>query len=119
MLTRLVVTSINTVFPNKSVPSSGTVSDFESSNALIEEEDATYVMDRGYPSKTNLMEWQEKKISFVVRISKNLRLYEVDSCGPTPPSIHKDAKVEYGISKEPLRYIELDDKDRIYRIFLV
>jgi hypothetical protein len=117
MHTRLVVTSINTVFPDKIVPSSGTVSDFESSNALIEEDDATYVMDRGYPSKTNLMEWQKKKISFVVRISKNLRLYELESCEPTHPSIRKDAKVEYGISKEPLRYIEfVDDKDRIYRI---
>ena len=70
MHTRLVVVSPDIAFPDKIVPSTGTVSDFESSDALIEEADATYVMDRGYPSRKNLMDWQEKEISFVVRITK-------------------------------------------------
>ena len=74
MHTRLVVVSQDVVFPDKIVPSTGTVSDFESSDFIIEEDDATYVMDRGYPSRKNLMDWQEKEISFVVRITKSLVL---------------------------------------------
>jgi hypothetical protein len=63
MHTRLVVVSPEVAFPDKIVPSTGTVSDYESSDALIEETEATYVMDRGYPSRKNLMDWQKKNIS--------------------------------------------------------
>jgi hypothetical protein len=117
MHTRLVVVSPDVAFPDKIVPSTGTVSDFESSDVLIEEADATYVMDRGYPSRDNLMDWQEKEISFVVRITKNLRLYTLEENKPTHPSVVQDAKVLYGISKKPVRYIEfIDEKERTYRI---
>jgi hypothetical protein len=117
MHTRLVVVSKNVAYPDKIVPSTGTVSDFESSNFIIEEDDATYVMDRGYPSKKNLMEWLEKKISFVTRITKSLVLYSVEEFEPTHPSIKRDAIVNFGISNEPVRYIEFgDEKGRIYRI---
>lgn len=117
MHTRLVVVSKDFVFPDKIVPSTGTISDFESSDSLIEEDDATYVMDRGYPSRKNLMAWQEKNISFVVRITKNLVLYSQEEYEPSLPSIKRDAKVLYGISKIPVRYIEfVDEKDRTYRI---
>ncbi len=117
MHTRLVVASQDIVYPEKIVPSTGTVSDFESSHELIEEDDATYVMDRGHPSRDNLMEWQSRNISFVVRITKNLRLYTLEEYKPTHSSIVKDEKVLYGISKEPVRYIEfMDEKDRSYRI---
>lgn len=74
-------------------------------------------MDRGYPSKDNLMKWQKKNISFVVRISKKLWVYPLETYKPSHPSIIQDAKVLYGISKEPLRYIEFkDEKDKTYRI---
>lgn len=117
MHTRLLVVSKDIVFPDKIIPSTGTVSDFESSDSLIEESDTTYVMDRGYPSKNNLMDWQNKNISFVVRISKALRLYTLEKYIPTHPSVIQDAKVLYGVSKTPIRYIEFtDDKGRIYRI---
>jgi hypothetical protein len=117
MHTRLVVVSADVAFPDKIVPSTGTVSDFESSDALIEEADSTYVMDRGYPSRKNLMDWQKRDISFVVRITKNLRLYTVEEYEPTHPSVIHDAKVLYGISKIPVRYIEfLDEKGQTYRI---
>lgn len=118
MHTRLVVLSTGTVFPDKIIPSTGNVSDFESSPFIIEEDDdATYVMDRGYPSKDNLMDWQEKEIKFVTRITKNLRLYPFEEYEPTHPSIKSDSKVLYGVSKKPLRYIEFnDDKGRTYRI---
>lgn len=117
MHTRLVVASPDTVFPEKIIPSTGNVSDFESAKLLIEEADATYVMDRGYPSRDNLMDWQKKKISFVVRITKSLRLYSIEEYQPTHPAILRDAKVEYGISKEPVRHIEfVDEKGNIFRI---
>ncbi|WP_078427546.1 IS4 family transposase [Alkalihalobacterium alkalinitrilicum] len=117
MHTRLKVVSPDIAFPDKIVPSTGTVSDFESSDILIEELDTTHVMDRGYPSKHNLMDWQEKGISFVVRITKALRLYTLEDYKPSHPSVIQDAKVLYGISKIPVRYIEfVDEKERTYRI---
>lgn len=117
MHTRLVVVSKDVAYPDKIIPSTGTVSDFESSNFIIEEDDATYVMDRGYPSKKNLTDWLEKEISFVTRITKNLVLYSLEEYKPTHPSIKRDAKVNFGISNVPVRYIEfVDEKDRIYRI---
>uniref|UniRef100_UPI00077C5173 IS4 family transposase n=1 Tax=Cytobacillus firmus TaxID=1399 RepID=UPI00077C5173 len=117
MHTRLMVVAPDVAFPDKIVPSTGTVSDFESSDSLIEEADATYVMDRGYPSRKNLMDWQEKEISFVVRITKALRLYTLEEYKPTHPSVIQDAKVIYGISEIPIRYIEfVDEKERTYRI---
>ncbi|MBY0124576.1 IS4 family transposase [Bacillus sp. S/N-304-OC-R1] len=117
MHTRLVVASPDTVFPDKIIPSTGTVSDFESSNFIIEEDNATYVMDRGYPSKKNLINWLEKGISFVVRISKSLVLYSLEEYEPTRLSVKRDAKVNFGVSNVPVRYIEfVDEKDRVYRI---
>lgn len=117
MHTRLLVVSPEVAFPEKIVPSTGTVSDFESSKSIIEEADTTYVMDRGYPSRDNLMDWQKKEISFVVRITKSLRLYTLEEYKPTHPSVVQDAKVLYGISKVPVRYIEfIDEKKRTYRI---
>lgn len=117
MHTRLVVVSKDVVFPDKIVPSTGTVSDFESSDFIIEEDNATYVMDRGYPSKKNLTDWLDKNISFVTRITKNLVLYSLEEFEPTHPSIKRDAIVNFGISHVPVRYIEfVDDKDRVYRL---
>jgi hypothetical protein len=117
MHTRLVVVSKNIAFPDKIVPSTGTVSDFESSDFIIEDDDATYVLDRGYPSIKNLMDWLAKDISFVVRISKNLVLYSREEYEPTHPSILRDAKVNFGISDIPVRYVEfVDENDNIYRI---
>ncbi len=117
MHTRLVVVSKDVAFPDKIVPSTGTVSDFESSDFLVEENDCTYVMDREYPSKRNLTSWLEKDISFVTRITKNLVLYSLEEYKPTHPSIKRDAKVNFGVSYVPVRYVEfVDEKDRIYRI---
>jgi Transposase DDE domain len=117
MHTRLVVTSKDTVFPDKIVPSTGNVTDFESSDVMIEESDATYVMDRGYPSKKNLMDWLEKEINFVTRIGKNLVLYTLEERELTHSSILKDETVNFGISNEPVRYIEfVDEKGQVYRI---
>ena len=53
----------------------------------------------------------------MVRITKALRLYTLEEYEPTHPSVIRDAKVLYGISKVPVRYIEfVDEKERTYRI---
>ncbi|GAE37716.1 IS4 family transposase [Halalkalibacter akibai] len=117
MHTRLVVASSDMIFPDKIVPSTGAVSDFESSSFLIEESDSTYILDRGYPSKANLMDWLEREISFVARITKNLKLFALEERIPTHPSIIRDAIVNFGVSNKPVRYVEyVDDKGRTYRI---
>ncbi|MDG5788948.1 IS4 family transposase [Evansella sp. AB-P1] len=117
MHTRLQIVSPDVVFPDKIVPSTGIVGDVETSDLLIEESDSTYLTDRAYPSKDNLMSWQKKKINFLVRLSKSLRLITLEKYTPTNPSIIKDEKVLYGVSDIPLRYVEfLDEKGRQYRI---
>ena len=116
MHTRLVVASADTVFPDRILPSTGNVSDQEGSDVLIEESDATYVMDRGYISLKRMDQWMEKNISFVLRIKDNIRAVvrkEYDL--PTDPSILRDAEVQIG--KNHLRLVEYqDEKQRVYRI---
>lgn len=117
MHTRLTVTSSNTAFPDKIIPSTGNVSDFESAEYLIEDPNATHVTDRGYSSKRNLEGWLRKDISFVTRISKSLRVYIEKEFVPTHPSVTKDAIAYFGTSHHPVRYIEFtDEKERVYRI---
>lgn len=117
MHTRLAVVSEGIVYPDKIIPSTGNVSDFESAEHLIEEVDATYLMDRGYPSKKNLMDWLDKNILFLVRITKSLRVISVEEYQVNHPRILRDAKVLFGISDEPVRLVEFeDDEKRIYRL---
>lgn len=115
--TRLMVVSSDLCYPDKVIPSTGDVSDFESSPFIIEGENVTFVTDRGYPSKKNLTDWLNRDISFVTRISKNLVLYTLEKYAPTHPSVIRDEKVNYGISREPVRYIEFKDEEgKEYRL---
>ncbi|MDT8863104.1 IS4 family transposase [Alkalihalobacillus sp. MEB130] len=122
MHTRLVVTSVNTVFPDKIVPSTGIVSDFEGSDILVEESDATYVMDRGYASLMRLAYWLEKEILFVVRIKEQTKITVLENALKSDDShILTDAKVLVGSSRNqiqrPLRLVEYtDEKGHRYRI---
>lgn len=117
MHTSLVVVSSDIAFPDKIVPSTGNFSDYESSDVIVEESDATQIMDRGYPSKENIASWQKKDIKFVVRISKSLRLGILEEYTSTHPAVIQDAKVCYQVGEEPVRYIEfVDEKQRTYRI---
>ena len=115
--TRLVVVSSDFCYPDKVIPSTGDVSDFESAPFIIEGENVTFVTDRGYPSKKNLTDWLDRGISFVTRISKNLVLYTIEKFEPTHPSVIRDEIVNYGISREPVRYIEFKDEEgKEYRL---
>jgi len=110
MHTRLVVASENVVYPDKIVPSSGKLSDNEGSDDLVEESNAIYVMDRGYPSREKFQTWEEQGISYVVRLTKSLRLGILKKYTPTHPSVTLDAKVSYNVSKKPVRCIEFMDE---------
>ncbi|MFC4025581.1 IS4 family transposase [Oceanobacillus longus] len=117
MHTRIVVVSEDISYPDKIVPSTGNVGDVETPDLLVEEDDATYLMDRGYPSVKNLMSWQEQDISFVVRITKNIRAVPIETYETNHPAILRDVKVKYSYADEPIRLVEFEDEEhRLYRL---
>lgn len=117
MHTRLVVVSEDICYPDKILPSNGIVSDFESSDFLVEESEATYLMDRGYPSKENLQKWLGQDILFVARITKALRVFSQEEYEVSHPAIIRDAKVLFGKSNKPVRLVEFkDEEEKIYRL---
>ena len=118
MHTRLVVVSDNVSFPDKILPSNGNVSDFESTDVLIEKaDDVTYVMDHGYPSNDNLNDWLEQEIDFVVRLTKNFKFVARENYNITNPAVQRDCKVLVYPSKRPARLIEfVDDDGKLYRL---
>ncbi|WP_033826646.1 IS4 family transposase [Bacillus andreraoultii] len=117
MHTRLVVLSENVSFPDKILPSTGNVSDFESTDVLIEKSDTTYVMDRGYPSNKNLNDWLEQEIHFVVRLSKNFKFVARENYNITNSVVQKDCKILVYPSKRPARLVEFIDEDgKLYRL---
>lgn len=125
MHTRLVVTSADTVFPDRILPSTGTIGDPEGSDVLIEESDATYVMDRGYISFKRINQWLnmgEKGVDFVIRLKDNHNITVIkENDLPGDPIILKDAEIQLGQStyrvKKPLRLVEYkDEKGQTYRI---
>src|SRR5699024_11484929 len=115
MHTRLVVVSEDVAYPDKIVPSTGNVADVETSDRLIEEDDATYLMDRGYPSVPNLMTWQEQEISFVVRVTKSIKVVPIEIYESNHPAILRDAKVHYSYADKPIRLVEFEDEEHRLR----
>ncbi|WP_404328411.1 IS4 family transposase [Mesobacillus maritimus] len=120
MHTRLIVASPDVHYPDKIVPSNGKVQDHEGGDLLIEESDATYVMDRGYMDLFRMNEWIKKAIKFVVRlrgklVERILEEYEV----PEGSNIQRDVKVILGESGKmnPIRVVEfLDEEGKVYRL---
>jgi hypothetical protein len=117
MHTRLVVASPDTAFPDKILPSTGLVSDFEGSDHLVEMDDATYVLDRGYASVERMKKWIDQGISFVVRIKQKAKFPIIEHYTVNHPSVLTDAKVEIGDSEHTARLVEfLDEEGHLYRI---
>lgn len=120
--TRLVLLSDGSCFPDRVVPSTGNVSDYEGSDLLVVDPDATFLMDRGYVSYRRMDEWLEKNCRFLIRINGNHLVKQVLEAYPTnDPDILRDAIVYLGGSfrwmKHPVRLVEFrDEKGRIYRI---
>jgi hypothetical protein len=121
MHTRLIIASPEISYPDKIVPSTGNVSDFEGSDVLVEEADATYVMDRGYACHKRINRWAKDNLSFVVRIKDQHKVIYLERKVLSHPLIRLDAKVMIGVTQNiemiPVRLIEFwDEEGHLYRI---
>ncbi len=122
--TRLVVLSDGSCFPDRVVPSSGNVSDYEGSDLLVVDPDATYLMDRGYVSYRRMDRWLEQNCRFVTRINSHHLVKQVLEEYPTEasdPNLLRDAIVYLGGTfrwmEHPVRIVEFkDDQERVYRV---
>ena len=121
MHTRLVIASPDIAFPDRILPSTGNVTDVEASDFLVEEDDATYVMDRGYADHKRINNWASKKISFVVRVKEQTKVMYIEKKLLDHPLIRMDAKVKVigqsNVKLYPVRLIEFyDEEGHLYRI---
>ncbi|MFS0576674.1 IS4 family transposase [Sporosarcina sp. 179-K 3D1 HS] len=107
---RIVVASADSVFPEKMVASTGNVADSDAVNHLIDE-DALYVMDRGYAHKTKMGGWLARNSQFLVRIRKTFRFETLRAYSPTHPAVCRNELVSIQTRPEILRYIEFKDEE--------
>lgn len=107
---RIAVVSADSVFPEKMIASTGNVADSDAVNFLIDE-DALYVMDRGYAHKTKMGGWLQRNVEFLVRIRKTFRVETLKSYIPTHPQVSKNELVSILRRPEVLRYIEFIDSE--------
>lgn len=108
---RLAVSSSDSVFPEKMIPSTSNVSDIDAVNYLIEPDDALYVMDRGYAEKTKMGGWLQKGIHFLVRIKKTFRVETLRAYKPEIPSVKRHEIVSMKTRPERLKLIEFEDEE--------
>lgn len=119
---RLVVMNEDTSYPDKVICTTSGVSDVEMAVHLVVDQDATYVMDRGYVNYQLYQDWLQKGIKFVVRLKGNSRTKIVkERRVPPGSSITRDADVEmYDVKKGQsfmLRLVEYkDEQGREYRV---
>jgi hypothetical protein len=119
--TRLMVIDSKTAYPDKIVPSTGNVSDYEGSDHLVLDPG---VMDRGYVCYKRMEKWATNNIDFVIRVANHhyTAILEEKELPEGENSITRDAIVLMGNQpktsmKTPLRLIEFeDDQGRFYRI---
>jgi hypothetical protein len=122
--TRLMVVDRDTQYPDKIVPSTGNVSDYEGSDPLVVDPGVLYVMDRGYVCYKRMEQWVREKIDFVIRVNPDHHadIQEEYEVADTEPSIRRDAAVRMGNNlktsmQSKLRLVEfVDDQGRFYRL---
>src|SRR5699024_8649535 len=90
---RLAIASANSTFPEKMVPSSSNVSDIDVVNYLVDADDATYVMDRGYGARTKIGGWLERNVKFLVRVRKNFKVETIKEHASHDPHVTGSADV--------------------------
>ncbi|MNV92441.1 hypothetical protein D3C71_1870430 [compost metagenome] len=95
MHTRQVVADSTTVFPDRIIASTADVADSEVVMEMVVDDDAIYVMDRGYIAYRNYQAWTEQNRRFVARIQKRNRT-ELLRERPVPPNskVSRDADVK-------------------------
>jgi hypothetical protein len=111
------------VIPEKAIPTTGTVSDQETMDLLVEDDGTIYVMDRGYVKYKQFDVWLENNVRFVNRINEKHGVLRIEKELPVPPNtnIIRDAIVQLGSAfrqtDKTLRLVEyVDDQGRTYRI---
>jgi hypothetical protein len=122
--TRLMVVDKDTQYPDKIVPSTGNVTDFEGSDLLVVDPHVLYVMDRGYVCYKRMQRWTEDQIDFVIRVNTHhhAEILEEHELPESESSILRDATVQMGNNlkttmRNKLRLIEfVDDTGRFYRL---
>jgi len=124
--TRLAVLTDGSSFPDRVVPSTGKVSDYEGSDLLVTDPDATYIMDRGYVSYKRMDQWLVQKSQFLIRIKERHQIRQVLKEYPTDPSdpnLLRDVIGYLGdpssaiLVEHPVRIVEFqDEQGRLYRI---
>jgi len=105
------------IIPEKAIPTTGNVSDYETMNLLVEDDGTIYVMDRGYVKYKQFDRWLETNVRFVNRINEKHGVLHVEEEFAVPPNtnIVRDALVQLGSAfrqtEKTLRLVEfLDDQ---------
>ncbi|MHA6260948.1 IS4 family transposase [Sporosarcina sp. CAU 1771] len=107
---RIAVASSDSVFPEKMIASTGNIADSDAVNYIIDD-DALYVMDRGYAHKTKMGGWLQRNIQFLVRVRKTFHVETLKSYTPTHPMVSRNELVSIQTRPEILRYIEFKDSE--------
>lgn len=71
---RLVMNAPGITYPDRLVQSTAAVSDQTAAIELVIDQDATYVLDRGYINYGHYYLWNEEGIRFVARVKENSKL---------------------------------------------
>lgn len=119
MHTRFVVGSPEAMYPDRIIASTQDVSDHEVVLELAVDQEATHIMDRGYPKYEHLEQWVKNKIRFVIRVKENSRL-KILTTRDIPvraTRIRLDADVQLPDRDVVVRLVEFEDEqNRRYRV---
>ncbi|MBO1006023.1 IS4 family transposase [Pseudogracilibacillus auburnensis] len=108
---RLAVASSDSVFPEDMIPSTSNIADIDAVNYLINADDATYVMDRGYGEATKMGGWLERGVKFLVRIKKTFQVFTLKELDSGDPNVTRHAIVSLKLRNDRLKLVEFTDKD--------
>jgi Transposase DDE domain/Domain of unknown function (DUF4372) len=102
------------VYPDKAIITAAKPADHTQMDVLIDESDATYLMDRGYLDYRKYDDYCERGIHFASRLKNNAAVEEVEERStPEEAKIKRDVKVILGKGnkrmKHALRMIETTD----------
>jgi IS4 transposase len=111
---RVTFAEPNVVYPDKAVVTTAQQADHSQMDVLIDETDATYLMDRGYLDYGKYDEFCERGVRFVSRLKDNAVVEEVEEFDtPQGSAILRDMVVILGKGpkrmKHALRMIETTD----------
>ena len=119
---RLSVDDPQTTYPDKIIPSLGVVDDRRGALHLVVDDDATYVLDRGYVEYKSMDLWDENGIHYVIRLWINTKETVIEEY-PVEPNSHivRDARVKLGSKfrsmEREIRLVEFrDEEGKLYRV---